>query len=194
MLKYNDQEMLKFIYDKRNGGMNWEDISREVETKFGTKIHRQTIEKMFNNYLSKSQVVVESLRKDKRRAKDLQIDWNQRYTEKFDQIDKTMSKLLNQLDMMMDDIIASNLNDPEEKYKKLLRVAPVIKIIASEVLNQMLLIKKEQERIVVNQKNVIYSPLQIMQVIEKELGEVKKDSEILIIDKKTGKVKKKLFA
>ena len=74
-----------------------------------------------------------------------------------------------------------------EKVKKgeiseliLLKIAPIIQNNSKEVLNQLKFIRDEQERITVQQKNLIYSPIQIIQVIHNNLKKLQEEGFITI--------------
>ncbi len=185
--KYKDPKLTKRIYKLRNEGMNWEDISREVEKEFGLTIFRETIKKMYDDYVTHSFVITASLKEDKRRAKELQIDWNKKLEEKFSLIDKMTNKFMKFLNELFEESLKE---DDKLKYAKLI---PMGLAVCREILNQLFFIKKQQEQIIFNQKNVIYSPLQIMNIINKELKKQSKDNELKIIDKNTGKVKKTVY-
>ena len=63
---------------------------------------------------------------------------------------------------------------PPEIY---IKYAPTILAVCREVLSQLEFIKREQEKIIVNQKNVIYSPLQIVQEFNRLEEAKKKEKE-----------------
>ena len=185
--KYTDPKLLKRIYKLRIEGLNWEAISQEVEKEFGLTIFRETIKKMYDDYLTHAHVVVASMKEDKRRAKELQIDWNKKIEEKFVLIDKMTNKFMK----VLNDLFEESLK--EENKFRYVKLIPVGLAVSREILNQLHFIKKQQEQIIFNQKNVIYSPLQIMNVINKEMKKQTKDNELKIIEKKTGKVKKTVY-
>ena len=185
--KYKDPKLIKRIYKLRNEGMNWEDISREVEKEFGLTIFRETIKKMYDDYVTHAYVVTASMKEDKRRAKELQINWNQKLEEKFSLIDKMTNRFMKFLNELFEDSLK------EENKLKYVKLIPMGLAVCREILNQLLFIKKQQEQIIFNQKNVIYSPLQIMGVINKEMKKQNRNNELKILDKKTGKVKKTIY-
>jgi len=185
--KHTDPKLFKKIYELRNKGLDWEAISKEIENTFETKIHRQTIKTYYEDYVRRGQVITNSLRTDKRRAKELTIDWNKKLEEKFNKIDSMTNKFMEVLEDLFDESMGS------ENKLTYIKLIPTGLAVCREILNQLLFIKKQQEQIIVNQKNVVYSPLQIMNIMDKEMKKKVKENEIKIVDKKTGKVKKKLY-
>ena len=144
-----------------------------------------TVRKKYELYVSRASVINSTLREDKRRAKELQIDWNKKLEEKFKLIDETTNKLMKFVSELFENNQGDNL--------AMLKLIPSILAISREILNQLYFIKKQQEQIIIHQKNIVYSPLQIMNVINKEMEKKQKDNEIKIIDKKTGQVKRKFY-
>ena len=189
--KVKDEDLLKQIYKLRtHKGLTWENISMAVEEEFGVKLSKDTVKTYYENYVTRASVINNTLRDDKRRAKELGIDWNKKMEEKFELIDSNTNKLMQVLTKILDKALQDGTSQSEKKYITLI---PSALAVSRELLNQMSFIKKQQEEIMFNQKNVIYSPLQIMSIINKELEKQIKEGNIKIIDQKTGKVKKNLF-
>jgi len=185
--KYSNEQMLRKIYKLRtHGNLTWQQIADEIENDYGNKINPATIKSYYENYVARASVITNSLRDDKRRAKEVSIDWNKRLLEKFDLIDQTMNKQYARLNDMIDK--AYN----EGKDKKFISLLRSLLDVSKDLQNQIFLIKRQQEQIIVNQKNVIYSPLQIMTIMNKELDRVLEKEGLKLIDK-DGKVKRKIF-
>lgn len=89
--KYDNIKIYKLIYKLRNDGKSWNDIKAEIKKNFNLEIPIGTISNMFTRYLSQAHVLTNSLREDKRRAKEITIDWNKKLEEKFKQIDLTQT-------------------------------------------------------------------------------------------------------
>ncbi len=185
--KYNDPKLLKNIYELRNAGRDWENISQEVKKNFDIDLTRKTIKTYYEDYVTKGTVIASTLRSDKRRAKELTIDWNKKLEEKFEKIDRMTSKFMKFLEELFDEAMES-----EDKLKSA-RLIPTGLAVCREILNQLHFIKTQQEKIIINQKNVVFSPLQILAEMDKQLKKQSQDNEIQILDKKTGRLKKKLY-
>lgn len=163
--------------------MNWEDISREVEEKFELKIFRTTLRDMYTNYVTKANVITNQLQDGRSDAKEVMIDWNKRLMDKFIKIDELTNKLINFMDKLLDESLEE---DNKAKYVKLI---PTALAVCNSILNQLTFVKRQQEQIIISQKNVIYSPLQIMREISKISKRQVRNNEIKVIEKRTGKVK-----
>jgi hypothetical protein len=62
-------------------------------------------------------------------------------------------------------------------------------MVCREILNQLNFIKKEQSQVLVNQKNLIYSPLQIMNQVNQQITQLEKEGKIKILEvAKNGRV------
>ena len=179
---------LKKLYDLRNEGKSYSEISLEFEEEFERKIPPPTLSKYYDNYVSKSYVIVNQLDEGKEDAVDVVKDHSKRIKEKFGQVDNIVTSLLNKIETLM-------LNMDDEKF---MRQVPTLLAVCKEILSQLYFLKKEQEKLIINQKNVVYSPLQINQLINKELKNLDnyKEDDRLFIKKKTktkfDKLKKEL--
>lgn len=185
--KYANEQLLRKIYKLRtHGNLTWQQIADDIEVDIGKKINKDTIKNYYDTYVARANVITSSLKEDKRRAKEVTIDWNKRFIDKFELIDKTISTQLKRVESMLDD--AYNKGESKD-YIKLLNS---LLAISKDIQNQLVLIKRQQETIIVNQKNITYSPLQIMNVLSKEIEKRVKEGKFKIIDKE-GKVRKNIF-
>lgn len=185
--KYTDPKLLKRIYSLRNEGMNWEDLSQKIEKEYGLKIFRETIKSMYENYVTKAHVITAGLKKDRKESKEVMIDWNQKLEEKFLNIDRMTNKFIKFLDGLFDE------TSKTDNKIIALKVIPTALAVCREILAQLHFIKKQQEQIIVKQTNMIYSPLQIMNILNKQIEKGTKEGDIQIIDKRTGQVKRRLI-
>lgn len=189
--KVTDEDLLKQIYRLRtHKGLTWESIAMSIEDEFSVKLSKDTVKNYYENYVTRAAVINNTLRDDKRRAKELGIDWNKKVEEKFELIDEIINKLMRVLNSILEKALSEGTDKAEKKFINLI---PTALSVSRELLNQMAFIRKQQEQIIFNQKNVIYSPLQIMNIMNKELEKQIKEGNIKIIDQKTGKIKRNLF-
>ena len=185
--KYTNEELIKKIYQLRtHKGLGYEDISREIEEEFNVKIGAQTIKGYYENYVSRANAITSTLKVEQDEAKEVSIDWHKKFSEKFDLIDQTISTQMKRMTKMLDTAYSKG---DEKKYVKLLST---LLSLSKDLQNQLGIIKNQQENIITSQKNVVYSPLQVMGIINKELQKQIKEGKIKLIDK-DGKVKKDLF-
>lgn len=172
-----NKKFLKRLYDLRKEGKSYEEISNQLEIEFGQKHIRTTLRKYYENYVTNSYVIVSQLRKDKQEAINIVKDHSERISQKFSQIDSIVTSLLKKIQKIMMDM------DDEVFMKQI----PTLLAVCREILAQLYFLKKEQEKLVINQKNVIFSPLQINQLINKELNKLDsyKEENKLLIKKET---------
>lgn len=185
--KYTNEELIKKIYQLRtHKGLGYEDISREIEVEFDVRIGAQTIKGYYENYVARANSITSTLKVEQDEAKEVSIDWHKKFSEKFDLIDKTISTQMKRMTKMLDKAYDGG---DEKKYVKLLST---LLSLSKDLQNQLGIIKRQQEDIITSQKNVVYSPLQVMGIINNELQKQIKEGKIKLIDK-DGKVKKDLF-
>ena len=168
-----NKNFLKRLYDLRKEGKNYEEISIELEEEFGNKVNKITLSKYYNDYVTNSYVIVSQLKENKQEAIGVVKDHSERIKIKFAQVDRIVTVLLNKIEKMM-----GTMED-----EVFIKQVPTLLAVCREILSQLYFLKKEQEKLVINQKNVIYSPLQINQLINKELNNLenyKEDGKIYI--------------
>lgn len=183
--KYNDVRIYRLIYKLRNEGKSWDFLKGEIKKNFDLDLPVGTISNMYTRYLTQAHVLTSSLRKDKRRAKAVMIDWNLKLEEKFKQIDLTLTKLITIMNRLLDQTWEKG---EEKKYIKLI---PTVLQIIRETSNQLEFIRKMQERIVISQQSFVYSPIQMINIINKNLDKLEKEGVIKILPDSSGRIRNK---
>jgi hypothetical protein len=168
--KYRDPKIVKRIYYLRSVGTHFNKITAMINDEFGVKMSSPTLKKVYLEYVARQNVIESTRRREREEARDVTKDYQAKMQERYDKIAKVTDDLIDMLVGFKDEV------DPI-LYVKL---TPQILSVCREILNQLSFIKKENEQILVNQKNVIYSPLQIMNVLNKEMGKLEKEKRIII--------------
>jgi hypothetical protein len=168
--KYRDPKIVKRIYYLRSVGTHFNKITAMINDEFDVKMSSPTLKKVYLEYVARQNVIESTRRREREEARDVTKDYQAKMQERYDKIAKVTDDLIDMLVGFKDEV------DPI-LYVKL---TPQILSVCREILNQLSFIKKENEQILVNQKNVIYSPLQIMNVLNKEMGKLEKEKRIII--------------
>jgi hypothetical protein len=108
--------------------------------------------------------------KEGKLAQEIVPDFQKKMEARFDRVTQVT-------DDLMDTLVELKKNIPPMLYVKFV---PTILMVCREILNQLNYIKKEQTQVLVNQKNLIYSPLQIMNIVNTELIKLEKEGKIEI--------------
>ena len=154
-------EILKKIFELRNAGNGFNNISKMISDEFNVGITHPTAKNLYYEYAAKQKV-------KKQIGEDVDEEWDKAMKEKFERIEKITNSLLDAVETIKDELTP-------ELY---LKHAPTIIAILRESLNQLAFIKNQQEQITIKQQNLIYSPLQVMQ----QLNQLeKKEKEIIIV-------------
>jgi len=164
-------EVVKRIYELRTQGTTYRQIAVKILEEFGLKITDPTIKNLYDRYVAKNMIVAAA--KEEKRAVTVASDYQAKMELRFDKIVKVTDEL-------MDTLTELKKNMPPALYVKFI---PTILMVAREILNQLNYIKKEQNQVLVNQKNLIYSPLQIMNIVNTEIVKLEKEGKIEIKDK-----------
>ena len=170
---YARPEVVKKIYELRSKGEPWRNIAALLLDEFDLKITEPTIKNIYERHVAK-QFVVKN-RQEGKLADEIVPDYQAKMEERFNRVTQVT-------DDLMDTLTELKKNIPPMLY---IKFVPTILMVCREILNQLNYIKKEQTQVLINQKNVIYSPLQIMNIVNNELIKLEKEGKIEIKDTKS---------
>lgn len=154
-------EILNMIYKLRNEGSGFNNIAKLVSSEFKIDITHPTVKNLYYEYAAKQNIKKES-------GEKVDSEFEKILNKKFERIEKITSSLLDAVETIKDGMDA-------EMY---LKHAPTIIAILRESLAQLAFIRNEQKEITVKQQNLIYSPIQILQ--EMNRIEDKKEKEYVV--------------
>jgi len=168
IVELEEPAIKKFIIDERNSGKTWAQVVSKLKIEKNVEACGLTLQKVYEKALATS-ITRSPIARDQ--FKSMYNTVNERYEK--------AAKWIDRLGEIFDNLY--------EKVKKgeiseliLLKIAPIIQNNSKEVLNQLKFIRDEQERITVQQKNLIYSPIQIIQVIHNNLKKLQEEGFITI--------------
>jgi len=155
-------ELLKRIYQLRNENSGFNNIAKIVSNEFNVDITHPTAKNLYYEYAATQNV-------KKQTGEKVDADFEKLLSDKFMRIEKITSSLLDAVETIKKDLTP-------ELY---LKHAPTIIAILRESLNQLSFIRNEQKEIIVKQENLIYSPIQVLQEINR-IEEQKKDQVYVV--------------
>ena len=155
-----DEKVLKKIFELRNSGQGFNNISKVITQEFDVSISHPTAKNLYYEYAAQQKTKKET-------GQEVEDDWNKHLKEKFERIERITNSLLDAVETLKGELTP-------EMY---LKHAPTIIAILRESLNQLMFVRREQEQITVKQQNLIYSPLQIIQ----EMNRIEDSKEKLVV-------------
>lgn len=167
-IKFNSPKVAKKIFELRNKGEVYSNIALKIHEEFGFKITAPTVKNVYERYVGNNLGKVAGT--EKRFANEIASEYQKKMEARFD-------KVVEITDDLMDTLVSLKKNIPPELYVKYI---PTILMVCREILNQLNFIKKEQIQVLINQKNVIYSPMQIMNIVNQEILKLEKEGKIEI--------------
>jgi hypothetical protein len=174
---YAKPEIIKRIYELRTLSEPWHNIATKIFEEFDLKITDPTVKNIYERYIAKN-MIVQGVKEGKL-AQEIIPDYQKKMEERFDRVVKVTDELMDTLEELKKKI-------PSELYVKYI---PIILMVCREILNQLAFIKKEQTQVLINQKNLIYSPLQIMNIVNTEIIKLEKEGKVKIMETaKNGRV------
>jgi len=160
-------ELRKKIVQLRNNGSSWQDILKSLKNEFDINISLPTLKKIFDEEVAKSTLKSPKFR-DMFRADYVRVK------ERYDKMCLTMDKLMEVIDKLFDKY---GDNTPEI----FLKFAPMINQSVQTIIRQLEFVTRSQEKIVNQQKNLIYSPIQINQTVDKLIKQYESEGKIKIL-------------
>jgi hypothetical protein len=169
-----DFEIEKRVYQIRKRGKSWEEVSMKVSDEFDKKVTTEECKNFYNTHIARAEVISRTLADDRKAALKVKFNWEERMDEKLAEIDKWVHKLMNRMGEIFDKAL------DEENYLLQVKMVPTLLAICREILNQISVMKKQQEKIVLNQKNVILNEMQVLQLVNKEFKRKETESGVTI--------------
>jgi hypothetical protein len=167
-------EVVKRIYDLRTQGESFHEITPKIIEEFNIHITDPTVKKIYNQYISRSLLV--NAEAEKKEVAPIIQDYQAKMDARFDKIAKVTDELMDSLTKLKNEF---DKEGPEGRLL-VIKLIPSILAVSREILAQLQFIKREQSNISITQKNMIYSPMQIMQVLNKEMTKMQKDGKIIM--------------
>ena len=163
-------EVVKRIYELRTQGEHFHNIAAKILQEFDVKISDPTVKNIYERFVAKNMIVKGA--KEGKLAQEIVPDYQAKMEARFDRVTKVTDDLMDTLEELKKNI-------PPMLYVKYI---PTILMVCREIMNQLAFIKKEQSQVLINQKNLIYSPLQIMNIVNTEMVKLEEEGRIKIID------------
>ena len=155
-------ELLKRIYQLRNENCGFNNIAKIISDEFNIDITHPTAKNLYYEYAATQNV-------KKQTGEIVDTDFEKILNDKFMRIEKITSSLLDAVETIKKDLTP-------ELY---LKHAPTIIAILRESLNQLAFIRTEQQQIIVKQQNLVYSPIKIMNELNR-IEEQKKEKVYVV--------------
>lgn len=168
-----NKELLRRIYKLRSEG-TWEHVKQKVYEEFGYNIPVGTLRNLHDKYVAHSQMISEARKEQEKEASEVNIDWNKRLMEKFNNIDETLTKQLEDINQMVSE--AKEAGD-SKTYMKLIDQQVTL---SKEILNQLHFIRKLQENIYEKKKDAVMTSLQVQDMVNKQLNDLEEQGIIKI--------------
>lgn len=156
------------IVSLRREGIGWNKIVETIYKDFGVKVTSPTVRIIFDREMAKT---LKSPKVRDQFKADYQII-HERWTK--------AQGLLEKLEESFNKIYEKYRDQPEIIF---LKMGPTLLGLVREITNQLEFIKKEQERITIQQKNLYFTPIQINMQIHKHLKEYQEQGYIRILKK-----------
>jgi len=164
-----DPKLRQRIVKLKNRGLGWKAISEAIYKEFKVNVSTTGVKSIYEKELALG------LAKSGKARESFEVAC-QAIEERYAKAVKWVDKLGSAIDSIYDRYGQSS---PE----LFIKYAPVILAVAREVLNQLEFLKREQERISIYQKNLIYSPIQIVNIVHKKLKTLEREGYIKILKK-----------
>lgn len=173
--KYDDPELMqRVVHLKEVERKPWEEIGEKIKEEFDIEaVKYETLKDVYN------------------RAMALTITVDKKAGKKFDSFEKELGmmyektirileKLVDALDKIYQEFEASDMNDAQ-KYLAFIKLSPQIKQTTDQILAYIKHHQEQQDKIRVEQKNMIYSTEQIKEKLDKYIRLLADQGKIKIL-------------
>jgi len=160
----------KKVYRLRRQGLNWVTVASKVSKEFDKKISSKQVQDIYDKYVSRSEVQINSRRKGRVEAFDVNNEW-QNETKKL--IEEIKSKALKHL-KIADELLISQYN--EGNTKAYFNNLPVAISLFRSLLDQANFLGRRLEKIEINQNNLVLNETQILQIVNKAYTQKAKET------------------
>jgi hypothetical protein len=171
--EYQNPELRKEIVSLRNKGYSYEVVTAEINKKYNVKMHQTTAMKIYNKELATAITLNKGTNKDFEAHRKAMA-------QRYGRIVKIADFLLESIEEVKNEFESSDM-ESVEKYLAFIKMTPHITRALDQVLAQLEFLRKEDERIKIEQKNLIYSPVQINQYLQESLSDLSKQGYIKIL-------------
>lgn len=165
------RERLLELYSQNN---NAKETSRKLQEEFETSIIPQTVLKIYRREIVKSKIDYKPDDVSKKYADQLQ--------KRYDRLVKIADFLLDVIEKIRDEFESSDM-DKMAQYISFIKISPQINQTLKTVLEQLEYMRKENEKMRTEQKNYIYSPIQINNYLHQTIKKLQEDGTIKIVKK-----------
>lgn len=155
-------EARRKVVELRNQGLSLDSIANKIKELYNITPTVPTIQKWYDEEIAFGLLASKKGPKTFDKYTDMM-------EERFGSIVETMDRLHKAANLLLDEFEARSKDDIDA-YIKFMKTSPMIIAIVKEIKDQIAFIREEQDRIKIEQKNFIYSPLQISQQFNKMLA------------------------
>ena len=171
---YNNPEFGKRVVELRSGGKNWEEIKKLLMSEFDRDtLTVQTVRGAYDTALAMS------ITYEKRTGKKFND-----YTEQLDQLYgaaiKQLERLINAIDTIADKLEEADDVDALKAANIILRMAPTIKNVTSEIRNFMDFQSKQQDKITLQGSKMQMPAHELADRINKTLKSLQRENKITL--------------
>jgi len=164
-------KLRKRVVELRNQRVSYPDIVTQIKKDFNVSMSQPTAKNIFEKEIAVT-VTTKPMARDQFSADYSKM--HERYQRAANWID-TIGDIIEKL---REKVQSGELNEVA-----LLKVAPIIQTNAREVTNQLRFLIEQMDRITIQQKNLIMSPIEIMNRVNQQIKRLQEEGYIKILKK-----------
>jgi len=173
--EYQTDEFKRKVLESRseNPPKTWTTIRDELNEEFGTKISSPSVKKIFNQEIART-ITIEKKAGKKFNKFDLELE------TLFYRTIKLMKRLLDNIDDIDNTFEASDMTKIQ-KQMAFMKMTPAIKQTVDSIFQAIKVQQDQMDKIKLEQKNLVYSDVEIKNKIKEHMTRLIKDGKVKVI-------------
>jgi hypothetical protein len=172
--KYDNDEVVSYIVENRNDNKTFEVIADGLKQRGYDSISSNQVSELYNKAIARAVVTHNTANKKF-------TDFSGELDKMYSQAINVMARLINVLDKIYDEFETSDM-ETMQKYLMFIKLAPQIKMTVSEIRELLTEYKSNQDKIMIETKNMAMKESDMIEFINKYLKTLEKSGQIKILD------------
>jgi len=155
-------------------GNSFEEITKIINKEFDKNYTSMQIKKLLDKYVAQSNVITNKMKSLKQEATSVRRGWEKEIDEMIELLNDRIKKYLSMADKFLDEAFTSG------NRRAFFNDLPAFNKLLKSLQDQIRLLRETQNKIQVNQQNLVLNKTQILQVVNQRLKQKEEETGMQI--------------